>query len=63
MGMTIEEAKKLDYFSCLDCSTDEENKRSLSSSLVSPADEEKVKDISSFLAVKVYPNLELEYQA
>ncbi|KAL0444341.1 UNVERIFIED_CONTAM: Chromatin remodeling protein EBS [Sesamum latifolium] len=43
MGMTIEEAKKLDHFLCSDCSSDDDTRRSLNSFPVSPAAaEEKV---------------------
>ena len=37
MGMTIEEAKKLDHFLCSDCSSDDDAKRSLNSFPVSPS--------------------------
>ncbi|GER48225.1 PHD finger family protein / bromo-adjacenthomology (BAH) domain-containing protein [Striga asiatica] len=42
MGMTIEEAKKLDQFLCSDCSSDDDGKRSMNSFPVSPASESKV---------------------
>lgn len=45
MGMTIEEAKKLDQFLCSDCSSDDDTKRSLNSFPVSPAAEIKVRDV------------------
>lgn len=45
MGMTIEEAKKLDQFLCNDCSSDDDTKRSLNSFPVSPAAEIKVRDV------------------
>ncbi|KAG6416990.1 hypothetical protein SASPL_124431 [Salvia splendens] len=48
MGMAIEEAKKLDHFLCSDCSSDNDAKRSLNSSLVSSDDEGKVTDASLF---------------
>ena len=48
MGMAIEEAKKLDHFLCSDCSSDNDGKRSLNSSLVSSDDEGKVTDASLF---------------
>ncbi|XP_057473836.1 chromatin remodeling protein EBS-like isoform X3 [Actinidia eriantha] len=42
MGMTIEEAKKLDHFMCSDCSSDDDAKRSLNTFPVSPSVEAKV---------------------
>ncbi|KAK4577200.1 hypothetical protein RGQ29_027634 [Quercus rubra] len=42
MGMTIEEAKKLDHFLCSDCSSDDDAKRSLNVFPVSPSVEAKV---------------------
>ncbi|KAF7140970.1 hypothetical protein RHSIM_Rhsim06G0166400 [Rhododendron simsii] len=42
MGMTIEEAKKLEHFSCSECYSDDDTKRSLNSSLVPPSSETKV---------------------
>ncbi|KAJ4849001.1 hypothetical protein Tsubulata_041280 [Turnera subulata] len=41
MGMTIEEAKKLDHFLCSDCSSDDDAKRSLNAFPVSPPLEPK----------------------
>ena len=38
MGMTIEEAKKLDHFLCSDCSSDDDAKRSLNAFPVSPSE-------------------------
>lgn len=49
MGMTIEEAKKLDHFLCSDCSSENEAKRSLNAFPVSPSAEAKVRDVDSFL--------------
>lgn len=43
MGMSIEEAKKLDHFMCSDCSSDDDVKRSMNSFPGSPTIEEKVK--------------------
>lgn len=43
MGMTIEEAKKLDHFLCSDCSLDVDAKRSLNTFSVSPSVEAKVR--------------------
>lgn len=43
MGMTIEEAKKLDHFLCSDCSSDVDAKRSLNTFSVSPSVEAKVR--------------------
>ena len=43
MGMTIEEAKKLDQFLCSDCSSDDDAKGSLNSFPVSPSAEPKVR--------------------
>lgn len=43
MGMTIEEAKKLDHFLCSDCSLDVDAKRSLNAFAVSPSVEAKVR--------------------
>lgn len=43
MGMTIEEAKKLDHFLCSDCSSDDDPKRSLNAFSVSPSVEAKVR--------------------
>ncbi|XP_022852485.1 chromatin remodeling protein EBS-like [Olea europaea var. sylvestris] len=37
MGMTIEEAKKLEHFLCSDCSSEDDSRRSLNSFPVSPA--------------------------
>ncbi|GFY99085.1 PHD finger family protein [Actinidia rufa] len=45
MGMTIEEAKKLDQFMCSDCSSDDDAKRSLNSFPVSPSVEAKVSEL------------------
>lgn len=43
MGMTIEEAKKLDQFLCSECSSDDDTRRSLNSFPASSiADETKV---------------------
>ncbi|CAA0825070.1 PHD finger family protein / bromo-adjacent homology (BAH) domain-containing protein [Striga hermonthica] len=42
MGMTIEEAKKLNQFLCSDCSSDDDAKRSMNSSPVSATGEAKV---------------------
>ncbi|KAI3702580.1 hypothetical protein L6452_28324 [Arctium lappa] len=41
MGMTIEEAKKLDQFLCSDCSSDDDAKRPLNSFPVSPSADAK----------------------
>uniref|UniRef100_A0A803QJ69 Serine/threonine protein phosphatase 2A regulatory subunit n=1 Tax=Cannabis sativa TaxID=3483 RepID=A0A803QJ69_CANSA len=41
MGMTIEEAKKLDHFLCSDCNSDDDAKRSLNAFPVSPSVETK----------------------
>lgn len=46
MGMTIEEAKKLDHFLCSDCSSDDDAKRSLNTFPVSPSVETKVRTLS-----------------
>lgn len=43
MGMTIEEAKKLDHFICADCATKDKSKRTLNSLLVSSLSETKVR--------------------
>ncbi|KAL2245845.1 UNVERIFIED_CONTAM: Chromatin remodeling protein EBS [Sesamum indicum] len=54
MGMTIEEAKKLDHFLCSDCSSDDDTRRSLNSFPVSPAAaEEKV------IGLYAYPPIHL----
>ncbi|KAA0035578.1 protein mlo2-like isoform X2 [Cucumis melo var. makuwa] len=45
MGMTIEEAKKLDHFLCSDCSSENEAKRSLNAFSVSPSGEAKNNNI------------------
>ena len=45
MGMTIEEAKKLDHFLCSDCSSDDDAKRSLNAFPVSPSVETKVRTL------------------
>ncbi|XP_028073221.1 uncharacterized protein LOC114275392 isoform X1 [Camellia sinensis] len=45
MGMTIEEAKKLEHFMCAECSSDDDAKRSLNSFPVSPS--VQTKDLSS----------------
>ena len=37
MGMSIEDAKKLDHFLCSDCSSDEETKRPSNSFPLSPS--------------------------
>ncbi|KAF5186271.1 PHD finger family protein / bromo-adjacent-like protein, partial [Thalictrum thalictroides] len=42
MRMSIEEAKKLEHFSCSDCSSNDEVKRSLNSFAVSPSAGPKV---------------------
>ncbi|GMN53761.1 hypothetical protein TIFTF001_022896 [Ficus carica] len=49
MGMTIEEAKKLDHFLCSDCSSDDDAKRSLNPFPVSPSVENKVRPLSLVL--------------
>ncbi|OMO84776.1 hypothetical protein COLO4_21858 [Corchorus olitorius] len=41
MGMTIEEAKKLDHFLCTDCSAEDDAKRSMNAFPVSPSLEAK----------------------
>ncbi|PKA50649.1 hypothetical protein AXF42_Ash017988 [Apostasia shenzhenica] len=43
MGMTIEQAKKLDQFLCSDCSSDDDAKRSPNGCPVSPMSEPKVR--------------------
>lgn len=43
MGMTIEQAKKLDQFLCSECSFDDDVKRSQNSFPVSPHAEPKVR--------------------
>jgi len=52
MGMTIEEAKKLDHFLCSDCSSENEAKRSLNAFPVSPSAEAKVRDVNSTLYMR-----------
>jgi hypothetical protein len=47
MGMTIEEAKKLDHFLCSDCSSEDDAKRSMNVFPVSPSLEAKVRRYSS----------------
>lgn len=42
VGMTIEEAKKLDRFLCSECSSDDEVKRSQNGFASSPTDDVKV---------------------
>ena len=54
MGMTIEEAKKLDQFLCSDCSSDDDTKRSLNSFPVSPAAETKVRTFLLFELIFVH---------
>ena len=49
MGMTIEEAKKLDHFLCSDCSSDDDAKRSLNVFPVSPSVEAKVRTLALHL--------------
>ncbi|KAE9456204.1 hypothetical protein C3L33_11895, partial [Rhododendron williamsianum] len=44
MGMTIEEAKKLEQFMCSDCNSDDDAKRSLNSFPVSPPAEAKCRE-------------------
>lgn len=46
MGMTIEEAKKLDQFLCSDCSSDDDAKRPLNQFPLSPSLEKKVLTLS-----------------
>ncbi|KAA0040219.1 chromatin remodeling protein EBS-like isoform X1 [Cucumis melo var. makuwa] len=55
MGMTIEEAKKLDHFLCSDCSSENEAKRSLNAFPVSPSAEAKVfqDHLSSQIIVRI----------
>ncbi|KAF2532694.1 hypothetical protein F2Q70_00032885 [Brassica cretica] len=48
VGMTIEEAKKLDHFVCAECSSDDDVKKSQNGFAASPADDVK------FLAAKQY---------
>lgn len=45
MGMTIEDAKKLDHFLCSDCSSDDDAKRPLNAFPVSPSVETKVRNL------------------
>lgn len=42
MGMTIEQAKKLDHFLCSDCTSEDDAKRSLNGYPASPISEPKV---------------------
>lgn len=51
MGMTIDEAKKLDNFLCSDCSSENDAKRSSNAFPVSPSAEAKVRDVDSSLHV------------
>lgn len=51
MGMTIEEAKKLDHFLCSDCSSENDAKRSLNAFPVSPSAEAKVRVADSSLCM------------
>lgn len=53
MGMTIEEAKKLEHFLCSDCSSDDDTKRSLNSFPVSPSLETKVRMKLSCLLILI----------
>ncbi|TYK20327.1 protein mlo2-like isoform X2 [Cucumis melo var. makuwa] len=53
MGMTIEEAKKLDHFLCSDCSSENEAKRSLNAFPVSPSAEAKNNNISSPIPIEL----------
>ncbi|CAF2026499.1 unnamed protein product [Brassica napus] len=43
VGMTIEEAKKLDHFVCAECSSDDDVKKSQNGFAASPADDVKVR--------------------
>ncbi|WZY69185.1 hypothetical protein YC2023_001425 [Brassica napus] len=43
VGMTIEEAKKLDHFVCAECSSDDDVKKSQNGFTASPADDVKVR--------------------
>jgi hypothetical protein len=54
MGMTIEEAKKLEHFLCSECSSDDDAKRSLNAFPVSPSVEAKVRTLASSLSLCVY---------
>lgn len=60
MGMTIEDAKKLEHFLCSDCSSDDDVKRPLNSFPLSPTVDAKVRlpffyqlDISSVQHLKL----------
>lgn len=56
MGMTIEQAKKLEHFLCSDCTSEDDAKRSLNSFPVSPISEPKVRMIFwiwSFVIFKI----------
>ncbi|CAN4109902.1 unnamed protein product [Withania somnifera] len=57
MGMTIEEAKKLEHFLCSDCSSEDDTKRPLNSFHVSPPDEPK--NVGSFRPMRQLAKLEL----
>ena len=54
MGMTIEEAKKLDHFLCSDCSSDDDAKRSLNVFPVSPSVEAKVRTLALCICICVF---------
>jgi hypothetical protein len=54
MGMTIEEAKKLENFLCSECSSDDDAKRSLNAFPVSPSVEAKVRTLASSQSLCVY---------
>ncbi|KAA0052826.1 protein mlo2-like isoform X2 [Cucumis melo var. makuwa] len=53
MGMTIEEAKKLDHFLCSDCSSKNEANRSLNAFPVSPSAEAKNNNISGPIPIEL----------
>lgn len=48
MGMSIEDAKKLEHFLCSDCSSDDDAKRSLNAFPMSPSVETKVRILCVF---------------
>lgn len=49
MGMTIEEAKKLDHFLCSDCVAEDDPKKGGSTFSVSPLADGKVKPSPTFM--------------
>ncbi|CAF2026483.1 unnamed protein product [Brassica napus] len=61
VGMTIEEAKKLDHFVCAECSSDDDVKKSQNGFAASPADDVKVRLFRIYKASLRVQKLEADF--